>query len=224
MLRCLLAAGALFFAFSAHASLLISPVKIVMQDRVGQVSLTNQSDTETTVQLIPFAWEVREGEDVVTPLTGADRSKIVVTPPVVKLMPGQTQIVRVMTRVPASENQFFRLGIVQPAKLGESRIMTMDRLPVFPYAGKGQPKLRFSHILYGDSWYISLHNTGSRYERINAWFYGDRRDVDDGAQIHRTKVDVLTGSTRILQIPYDPDATRVTLVGENATVYSIELD
>ena len=96
MTRFLLAAWILLLNSAAQAgALTVNPIRLELAGGQAATSLTvgNAADGPTTVQVSVQVWQHRDGVDVLEPATGRDAP--LVTPPIFRLAPGGSQIVRI---------------------------------------------------------------------------------------------------------------------------------
>src|SRR5712692_6344838 len=94
------AAIALLWCCPAHVqagSLHVSPVRLVLSQAQPTTILTlqNDGDQATVVQLEVMDWSQTDGEDIYTPTTG-----LLANPPIFTVLPGGTQTVRIGLRRP----------------------------------------------------------------------------------------------------------------------------
>ena len=124
------------------AVLSVAPIRVELDgDGTGAtVRLTNSSDHALPVQTRLFAWSQEEGEDVYAP-----SSELVVSPSIVSIPNGETQVVRVLRKGPASPGEKrFRLVIDQlpdPTTMRPGQAQTRIRftVPVFVDRDKAAP-------------------------------------------------------------------------------------
>lgn len=76
------------------------------KDQITVLNITNQSNQNINVQIIPHKWEQISGEDVLTPT-----SDILVIPPLLSLNPGSVHSIRIARRnmIDSSIEQNYRL-------------------------------------------------------------------------------------------------------------------
>ena len=148
------------------AVLSIAPLRVELEggSAGATVRLTNASDHALPVQARLFVWSQANGEDVYAP-----SSELVVSPSITSIPAGQTQIVRVLRRGPASPGEKrFRLAIDQlpdPARVRPGTAQTRIRftLPVFVDRAKAPPA-EFAWRIAGDR--IELQNKGGATAKI----------------------------------------------------------
>ena len=91
----LLAALILLATTANAASLTVNPIRLELGAKQAATSMTigNAADTPTTVQVSAYHWRHQDGSDQLEPATGADAP--IITPPMFRLAPGGSQIVRI---------------------------------------------------------------------------------------------------------------------------------
>lgn len=159
-------AGDTAAALPGPAILSIAPLRLEIEDggTGATVRLTNASDHPLPVQSRLFAWTQSDGEDVYAP-----SSDLVVSPSITSIPPGQTQVVRILRKGPASPGEKrFRLAVDQlpdPALARPGQALTRIRftLPVFVDREKAQPAA-FAWRVAKDR--IELVNSGGATARV----------------------------------------------------------
>jgi fimbrial chaperone protein len=106
----------------------ITPIGISLNpgQATTSVQVTNRGTEIAAVQARPFAWSQVGGEEQLSPTPN-----LVVSPPLVRIAPGQTQIVRLLLKAPASAGE------------ASYRIL-FDQLPTQPSGGGIRVALRIS--------------------------------------------------------------------------------
>lgn len=148
------------------AVLSIAPLRVEIEgaEAGATVRLTNASGHPLPVQSRLFAWTQAEGEDVYAP-----SSELVVSPSITSIPPGQTQVVRILRKGPATPGEKrFRLAVDQlpdPALARPGQALTRIRftLPVFVDRDKAQPAA-FGWRIARDR--IELVNNGGATARV----------------------------------------------------------
>ena len=144
------AATALVFllALAAHAgSFSANPVRLTIPAGVTSTSLSleNQGDQPVLVQAEVMAWSQQDGNDVLTP-----SQDLVVSPPIFKVAPGASQIIRVGLLRPADPAReltyrLFLQEVPQPPPSGQQGVVSVALrlgLPVFVVPrGRAAPTL-----------------------------------------------------------------------------------
>ena len=165
----LLAAGLMALLGTAGAqSLTVVPVNVQMAPKQMATALTliNQGDTETSVQIRVLAWGQPGGAEELTP-----SDDVLVSPPIATIAPGATQVVRlVLGRQPQGREATYRILVDQippAAAPGTVRIALRLSIPVF-----AEPPTRTaSRVKYhveskdGQATLVAL-NDGSRHETM----------------------------------------------------------
>ncbi len=148
------------------ASLNIAPLRFEFEgeERAATVRLTNGSERVLAVQTRLFAWSQEDGEDQYAP-----SSELAISPSIVSIPPGETQIVRLVRKSAPSEGEKrFRLAIDQLpdptlARNGEAEARLRFTLPVFLDRGSAAPA-NFAWRLTQDR--VELRNAGGQTSRI----------------------------------------------------------
>lgn len=153
-------------AAAATASLAVTPLRIELPagTTAETVQVQNSTAGPMAVQIRLFAWSQQAGEDVYIP-----SSDLLVSPSIVSIPAGQTQLVRVMRKAAASQGEKrFRLVIDQlpdPARARPGVAQTRVRfaLPVFVDRDKAAPASFAWRLTDGN---LELANTGGAAARI----------------------------------------------------------
>lgn len=148
------------------ASLNIAPLRFEFEgeERAATVRLTNGSERVLAVQTRLFAWSQEDGEDQYAP-----SSELAISPSIVSIPPGETQIVRLVRKSAPSEGEKrFRLAIDQLpdptlARNGEAEARLRFTLPVFLDRESAAPA-NFAWRLTQDR--VELRNAGGQTSRI----------------------------------------------------------
>jgi fimbrial chaperone protein len=149
-------------------SLTVLPVTIQLTPGRMATALTviNQGEGETSVQVRAFAWNQPDGNDQLT-----SSNEVLASPPLATIAPGATQIVRlVLRRPPQGHEATYRVLLDQippPAAPGTVRIALRLSIPVF-----AEPAIRVApHVQFhierdaGQAWLVAF-NDGGRHETI----------------------------------------------------------
>jgi fimbrial chaperone protein len=167
------AIAALLFIILAGSTVRAQPLSVLpvsIQMSYGQMAtaltVINQGDVETTVQVRPFAWNQPAGKDE---LTLSDQ--VMASPPLVTVAPKATQIVRLVLRQRAQgQEATYRVLIDQippPAAPGTVRVALRLSIPIF-----AEPTTRSApHVLFdvesdARQAYLVAVNDGSRHDTI----------------------------------------------------------
>ena len=149
-------------------SLTVLPVSIQLTPGQGATSLTvlNQGDAATSVQVRVFAWNQASGTDELV-----ESSSVLTSPPLAMIAPGNSQVIRLALReVPVGKEATYRILVDQipaPADPGTVRIALRLSIPVF-----AEPKTRTTpSISYrierkGSQAWLVAANDGSRHDTI----------------------------------------------------------
>jgi fimbrial chaperone protein len=165
------AAVALILAgFTAGAqSLSVLPVNVFLQpgERAASLSLTNSGDKPTSIQARAFDWSQKDGEDQLTP-----SNVVVVSPPLVTIAPGSTQVVRLILRQqPKGGESTFRVILDQipgPNEPGVVQMVLRLSIPVFAAPEtKAAAKVQFHLEAGGDKLFLVGVNTGLSHEALH---------------------------------------------------------
>jgi fimbrial chaperone protein len=124
-------------AFSARMTvgaqaLTVLPVNISMApgERASTLTVTNQGNNKTAIQIRVFAWSQDGDEDK---LISSD--DVVVSPPIASLAPGGSQVIRLILRkTPQSKEATYRILLDQippPAEPGVVHVVLRLSIPVF---------------------------------------------------------------------------------------------
>lgn len=148
------------------AVLSIAPLRLELEGSGAgaTIRLTNASSRALPVQARLFAWSQVDGEDIYAP-----SNELTVSPSITSIPSGQTQIVRVLRRGPASAGEKrFRLAVDQlpdPALVRPGTAQTRIRftLPVFVDREKARPA-EFAWRIGKDR--IELENRGGATARV----------------------------------------------------------
>jgi fimbrial chaperone protein len=186
----------------------VSPIRVTLtpQQPAGMLTVSNQSDEETVVQLQANAWSQEDGADVLEPT-----SDVIAVPPLFTLAPGGSQVVRVgLRRPPTAKGELtYRLLLREvpppPADgfMGIQVALNLS-LPVFVLpAGGAQPELRWGLARAEDgSVELKLNNAGDAHVQLQKFTL-----TDPDGNVRNSKalsVYLLPGQSR--SWPLDTDA------------------
>lgn len=178
-------------------SLSVLPVNILFApgQKATSLTVTNQGQTETSIQIRGFAWSQQTGDDQLAP-----SDTVVVSPPLATIAPGATQVVRLILRQPPQEREAtYRIIVDQippPGQAGIVRIVLRMSIPIF-----AEPTTRIaSHVQFrierdARSAFLVAHNDGAHHEKlrdVELWTSDGRKlDTKSNASPY-----VLAGATR----------------------------
>lgn len=153
-------------ASAAAASLAVTPLRVELPTGAAAetVQVQNTTGSPMAVQMRLFAWSQQNGDDVYAP-----SSDLLVSPSIVSIPAGQTQLVRVLRKGGATQGEKrFRLVIDQlpdPAKARPGVAQTRVRfaIPVFVDRDKAAPAAFAWRMTDGA---LELANTGGAAARI----------------------------------------------------------
>lgn len=154
-------------------SFTVHPIRIHLGPKkpTAAIHVTNNSDTQTVVQLQVRKWIQRNGEDHYVPTRD-----LIATPPIFTMAPHSQQVVRVGLRVPPSVNveRTYRLFLMQvppPPKPGFEGLQFALRLalPVFVAPRKpAAPALQWSAFGGAEgALKLRVHNAGQAHAHID---------------------------------------------------------
>ena len=165
--------AAIFFAWTSgqlarSQSLAVLPVNVNLApgQSTTTMSVTNQANSETAIQIRAYAWIQSNGEDQ---LTSSDA--VLVSPPIASIAPGATQVVRlVLRKTPQGQEATYRILVDQippPAEPGVVHVVLRLSIPIFAQpASRAVPHVQF-HV-ENDAGHLFLVgiNDGLRHETI----------------------------------------------------------
>jgi fimbrial chaperone protein len=165
------AAVALFLAgYGAGAqSLSVLPVNVFLQpgQRTATLSITNSADKPTSIQVRAYDWSQKNDEDQLTA-----SNVVVVSPPLVTIAAGGTQVVRLILRQPPIGSEAtYRIILDQIPGPGEPGVVQMVlrlSIPVFAApATKASPQDQFHLEGNGGNLFLVGVNTGQSHETLH---------------------------------------------------------
>jgi len=166
------AAAVLFFLLTSLGAsaqaLSVLPVNIFLApgQKASSMTVTNQGTSETAIQIRAYAWNQPEGIDK---LTASDL--IVASPPLVRMAPGATQVIRLILRQPPKGREdTYRILIDQippPAQPGVVNMVLRMSIPIFALpAVRAEPHVVFHLELDAGKLFLVAVNDGLRHEVI----------------------------------------------------------
>lgn len=158
------------------------------------LTVTNQSDGETSFQVRPFAWQQKDGVEQL-----ASTEDVLASPPLGTVAAGATQVVRLILRKPPQGREAtYRIlfdQIPPPAAPGTVRIALRLSIPIFAEpATCAVPHVQWRILSSGRQSYLEALNDGDRHETV--------RDIMLASSGSTDKVEanvspyILAGSTR----------------------------
>ena len=149
-------------------SISVLPVNVLLQPGQSAATLTvaNQSNHETSIQIRAYAWNQPEGEDR---LTTSDA--VVVSPPIASIAAGSTQVVRLILRQPPQDRETtYRILVDQippPAEPGIVHVVLRLSIPIFAEpTSRALPLVQFRVEREGGQVYLVAANDGLRHEAV----------------------------------------------------------
>ncbi|WP_278492762.1 fimbrial biogenesis chaperone [Acinetobacter gyllenbergii] len=155
------------------ASIRLSPVSIeILADQAASsISLYNQSNESTDLQVRVFEWSQNAGQDQLLPT-----DEIAISPPFLKLQPNDSYNLRVV-RInpgPVSGEKTYRIIIDELPKPVDSRkadqgvnVLLRSSLPVFVVNKQAITKLEWAIQEEQDNSYLRVSNIGDRHALLN---------------------------------------------------------
>lgn len=165
------AAVALFLAgFAASAqSLSVLPVNIFLPpgQRAASLSLKNSGDKPTSIQVRAYDWSQKDDADQLS-----DSKVVVVSPPLITIPPGSTQVVRLILRQPPVGGEAtYRILLDQipgPGEPGVVQMVLRISIPVFAApATKAVPQDEFHLEREAEKLFLVGVNTGKSHDTVH---------------------------------------------------------
>ena len=191
-------------------ALSVLPVNVHMGpgEQAATVTINNQGSAQTSVQIRAYKWNQDGDKDELTA-----SNEVVVSPPIVTIGAGQSQVVRLILRqAPQDREATYRIVLDQippPAEPGVVHVVLRTSIPIF-----AQPKSRANSDLQfhvetkdGNTYLVGV-NDGLRHESIR----GIELKTSDGRELRAANGEspyILAGSTRHWKID-SPDAVSVS--------------
>lgn len=152
----------------------VSPIRLTLtsEQPSGMLTVSNQSDEETVVQLDARAWSQQDGTDVLEAM-----EDLIVVPPLFTLQPGGTQVVRIGLRRPplAGGEQTYRLLLREvppppPDGFNGLQVALNLSLPIFAQpANVSGPELNWDLEVSGPGAVeLSLRNDGDAHAQLRS--------------------------------------------------------
>jgi len=180
LLRALITAFPMLLAPLADAanSVMIWPIdpKIISEDKASELWLENRGSATTLMQVRIFAWQQQEGREQYQ-----TQQQVVASPPLVRIEPGQKQLVRLikMTPPPAGQEAAYRVvldEIPTPQQPGENqaglRFQMRYSVPLFVYGSglapdSSRPQLSWRTVSESGQRWLEINNRGAIHARIS---------------------------------------------------------
>lgn len=225
----LLLGAALFFAAgggvpsAVAGTLQVNPVLVEIGEgqRSGSVTVTNVEAVPVVIRAYVLEWRQEGGEDRYLETTA-----MIVSPPVVTIPGGATQIIRVGPRAPASGAASYRLIIEEVPEATPTagiRVALRLNIPLYTRLAPGRPAdLAWSARRGIDgNWSVEARNTGTGWVRVDASQAGAATGLrfEDGFAFGT----VLPGGARrwiVGSRPAIADQTRFRQIGSDRDVSS----
>jgi fimbrial chaperone protein len=163
-----LAAVTLFLVGHAAVAqnLSVLPVNVFLQagDRTTTLSVTNSGKKPTSIQVRAYDWSQKNDEDQLTP-----SNVVVVSPPLVTIAPGSTQVIRLILRqTPKSSEATYRIVLDQipgPGEPGVVQMVLRFSIPVFVMPpAKAAPQLQLHVERQDGKLYLVGVNNGQSHD------------------------------------------------------------
>lgn len=153
------------------ASLQVSPVSIDLTApaRTSSITLRNESDGQTNVQIRVYKWTQVAGVDQLTPATD-----VIVSPPAAKLQPNTAYTIRVahLNTPSTSSEESYRLLIDELPEVNVRRrnavidLATRYSIPVFFSDHSASADLRWKLQRSGKQLVVEVTNSGNRHAKL----------------------------------------------------------
>ncbi len=210
----LMAAALLSLAVTATAqaaSLSISPVLVTLNEKKHTAALTlkNESSEAKVIQTELLRWTQENGENTYTP-----SRDILANPPIAKLQPGQTQVIRIGLNRKADKTQelAYRLYISEvppPPKEGFTGLRIALRLGLAVFVSpKASPidKAEWKAARSPEGTLeLTLLNSGNRHMRLTSLKVRDPGSGRQLAEWQQEAATLLAGQTRRITLTLPPD-------------------
>lgn len=149
-------------------SLSVLPVNIYVSpgQNATSMTITNSGEKKTVVQIRPYEWNQKDGTDQLV-----DTNEVLLSPPLVTLAPGASQVVRLILRHPPKDHEAtYRILVDQippPETQGTVSFVLRLSIPIFavpPVRCAAKVQFRLEHD--GDQLYVVAMNTGTLHEAV----------------------------------------------------------
>lgn len=174
VLRCLLALLACHAVGAQGANLQISPVTLnfrAEQSATG-INLQNLGEQPMYGQVRVFAWDQRDGEEVLAPT-----QELVASPPIVEIAPNSRQTIRLVRAQagPVAQEKTYRVLIDEVSREDDTGRSGVDirlrySVPVFVLPGgtPGKEVLAWQVFREQGEWTLRIKNSGNFHAQIGA--------------------------------------------------------
>ena len=165
------AAVALFLAAYAACAqgLSVLPVNVFLPpgQKAASLTLTNDGDKPTSMQVRAYDWSQKNDEDQLT-----DSKIVVVSPPLFTIPPKGTQVVRlILRRPPTGGEATYRIVLDQipgPKEPGEVQMVLRLSIPIFAAPEtKAAPQDQFRLERNGEQLFLVGVNTGKSHDTLH---------------------------------------------------------
>lgn len=180
LFRTLMMALFMLLAPLAHAanSVMIWPIdpQIISEDKASELWLENRGKATTLMQVRIFAWQQIEGREQYQ-----TQQQVLASPPVVRIEPGQKQLVRLIKMTPPAAGQEVAYRVVldeipTPQQPGENqaglRFQMRYSVPLFVYGSglspdSSLPQLSWRTVMEGGQRWLEMNNRGAIHARLS---------------------------------------------------------
>jgi fimbrial chaperone protein len=113
-------------------ALSVLPVNVLFSpgQRASSLTVSNTGTSETAIQIRAYAWRQKDGDDQL-----ADSDAVVLSPPIARMAPGSSQVIRLILRQPPQGREAtYRILIDQippPAEPGVVHMVLRLSIPIF---------------------------------------------------------------------------------------------
>lgn len=203
--------GSMLALGAQAASLQISPVSISLRanQAAGGINLQNLGERPVYGQVRVFAWDQRNGDDVLTPT-----DELVASPPIIEVGAKGSQTIRLVRKGGAAGSgaeRTYRLLIDEIPREDEQASGVAIRLqysvPVFVAPGDeaAAPNLAWNVLRKDNAWVLQVRNTGTLHAQVGAATLvdaaGKETEISKGLLGY-----ALAGREREWRLPFAPAA------------------
>ena len=183
-------------AASAQA-LSVLPVNILFSpgQKATSLTVTNMGTSETAIQIRAYTWSQKDGDDQM-----ADSDAVVLSPPLARMAPGASQVIRLILRQPPQGREAtYRILIDQippPAEPGIVHMVLRLSIPIFAQPPtRAVPHVQFHLEIDAGKLFVVGINDGLSHEVIRdiVLSAGDGRKLKEETT---TSPYILAGATR----------------------------